>query len=86
MEAHAIGDTIRMDVLDSGPGVKPEYRDRIFEPYVTTKKGGARAPGTGMGLPIAVRYAERVGAQVGLDPDRPQTCFFVRFVAWRDIG
>jgi hypothetical protein len=39
-----------------------------------------------MGLPIARRYAEHVGALVGLDPEREQTCFFVWFVAWRDIG
>jgi signal transduction histidine kinase len=87
VEAYLEGGTIRLDVLDSGPGVAPGDRERIFDLYVTTKKGGPNKPlGTGMGLPIARRYAEHVGGQVGLDPAREQTCFFVRFVAWRDIG
>jgi hypothetical protein len=37
-----------------------------------------------MGLSIARRYAERIGAVVGLDPERHPTCFFVRLVAWGD--
>jgi signal transduction histidine kinase len=87
VEAHVEGGTIRLDILDSGPGVAPGDREHIFDLYVTTKKGGPNKPlGTGMGLPIAHRYAEHVGGQVGLDPARELTCFFVRFVAWRDIG
>jgi signal transduction histidine kinase len=87
VEAHSEGDTLRLNVLDNGPGIAPGDRDRVFDLYVTTKKGGDDKPlGTGMGLPIARRYAAHVGAQVGLDPGREQTCFFVRFVTWRDIG
>lgn len=41
--------------------------------------------GTGMGLPIARRYAQHIGGQVGLEPDQERTCFFVRFVAWREL-
>lgn len=37
-----------------------------------------------MGLSIARRYAERIGAVVGIDPERRPTCFFIRLVAWRD--
>jgi signal transduction histidine kinase len=87
VEARAEGETIRLDILDNGPGVAAGDRERIFDLYVTTKKGGDKKPlGTGMGLPIARRYAEHVGAQVGLDSEREGTCFFVRFVAWRDLG
>jgi signal transduction histidine kinase len=77
-------ETVRVDVLDSGPGVPPPDRERIFEPYVTNKKGGDQVLGTGLGLAIARRYAERVGGRVGLDPDGPETCFFVELLAWRD--
>jgi signal transduction histidine kinase len=81
------GATVRVDILDNGPGVAPGDRERIFDLYVTTKKGGDSKPlGTGMGLPIARRYAQHIGGQVGLDPDHEQTCFFVRLVAWRDLG
>ena len=38
---------VRLEVEDTGPGVPPEYRLRLFEPYFSTKKGG-----TGLGLSI----------------------------------
>ncbi|WP_437964586.1 HAMP domain-containing sensor histidine kinase [Sorangium sp. So ce260] len=80
------GDTVRLDVVDNGSGIRAEDRERIFEPYVTTKKGGDQPLGTGLGLAIARRYAAWIGAQVGLDPDREGTCFFARFVTWRDAS
>ncbi|WP_438014378.1 HAMP domain-containing sensor histidine kinase [Sorangium sp. So ce315] len=80
------GDTILLDIVDNGPGVRAEDRERIFEPYVTTKKGGDQPLGTGLGLAIARRYAARLGAYVGLDPEREGTCFFARFVTWRDAS
>ncbi|WP_437630581.1 sensor histidine kinase [Sorangium sp. So ce854] len=80
------GDTVRLDIVDNGPGIRAEDRERIFEPYVTTKKGGDQPLGTGLGLAIARRYAVRLGAYVGLDPEREGTCFFARFVTWRDAS
>lgn len=38
-----------LDVSDDGPGIAPEVRDRVFEPYVTT-----RQVGEGMGLGLAI--------------------------------
>jgi C4-dicarboxylate-specific signal transduction histidine kinase len=80
------GDTVRLDILDNGPGIHEEDRERIFEPYVTTKKGGDQPLGTGLGLAIARRYATRLGAFVGLDPEREGTCFFARLITWRDVS
>ncbi|HYO55411.1 sensor histidine kinase [Archangium sp.] len=85
VKAERVGDTVRIDILDNGPGIAAKDRERIFEPYVTTKKGGEGKPmGTGMGLAIARRYAQHMGGRVGLDPDRPETCFYVQLVAWKD--
>ncbi len=78
------GETVLVEVIDSGPGVRAADHERVFEPYVTAKKGGDQPLGTGMGLFIARRYADRIGAVVGLDPERRPTCFFVRLVAWGD--
>lgn len=41
------GDYIRLSVSDSGPGIVPEQRARIFDPFYTTKEV---SKGTGMGL------------------------------------
>ncbi len=46
-------ESIAVHVTDDGPGVPVEMRERLFEPFVTTKQGG-----TGLGLPIAHRAAE----------------------------
>lgn len=40
-------------VGDDGPGVPPDMRDKIFDPFVTTKEGG-----TGLGLAIAARVVD----------------------------
>lgn len=75
-------DIVRIEVLDSGPGVDPADRERIFEPRVTTKKGGPGRPlGTGMGLAIARKYAHAIGGRIEIDPAQPQTCFVLKLVA-----
>ena len=57
--AWLFGNVADADVLvvddDSGPGVDPEIRDRIFEPGVTTKSGG-----WGVGLALSRRIVEGV--------------------------
>ncbi|MGW8193591.1 MAG: ATP-binding protein [Desulforhopalus sp.] len=46
----AQGPYIKISVVDSGSGIPPEIKNRIFDPYFTTKEVGK---GTGMGLAIA---------------------------------
>ncbi|HKI03281.1 MAG TPA: ATP-binding protein [Thermoanaerobaculia bacterium] len=43
------GRNVLLDVTDDGPGIPPEIRPRVFEPYVTT-----RQVGEGMGLGLAI--------------------------------
>jgi two-component system, NtrC family, nitrogen regulation sensor histidine kinase NtrY len=44
-----VGRNVFLDVADDGPGISPEIRSRVFEPYVTT-----RQVGEGMGLGLAI--------------------------------
>jgi len=64
----AAGDTARITVDDNGKGVSPENRDKIFEPYVTTK-----TTGTGLGLAIAKKIAIEHGGELSIAPDAAPT-------------
>ena len=53
------GDTVRVTVTDTGPGMPPEVRDRIFEPYFSGRRGGS-----GLGLPTTRRIVEEHGGGI----------------------
>ncbi len=64
VRARREGQQVRVEVEDDGPGVDPSVRDRLFEPFVTTKEVGE---GTGLGLAVCRGLVESVGGQVYLD-------------------
>ena len=45
-----LGQTVEIRVRDNGTGIAPEYRDKLFQPFFTTKPTGE---GTGLGLSIS---------------------------------
>jgi two-component system sensor histidine kinase PilS (NtrC family) len=51
--------TVRLDVIDDGPGVPPDLRGQLFEPFFTTAAGG-----TGLGLYIAREVCEANNAKL----------------------
>jgi len=53
------GESVRIAVADTGPGVRPDLLPRIFDPYFSTHDSG-----TGLGLPIARRIAEEHGGAI----------------------
>ena len=55
------GDSIRLMIKDTGPGVEEETLARIFEPFYTTKEPGK---GTGMGLAVCYRVIEAAGGTI----------------------
>ncbi len=57
---------VRLAVTDEGPGIPPEWRDRIFEPYARRETSTAR--GSGIGLYAARRLAESMGARLWCEP------------------
>ncbi len=67
---------VRIDVLDSGPGVSPEVRSRLFEPFFTTKPGGK---GTGLGLAVSQSLVRAMGGTLEMrDAPGWGSCFSVR--------
>jgi signal transduction histidine kinase len=70
------GDVVAVDVEDDGPGIDPALRERLFEPFVTSKPAGR---GTGLGLPISRRIVQACGGSLGVRSEPGQgTCFTVR--------
>lgn len=59
-------------VEDDGPGVAPEIRPRMFEPFVSGK-----ARGTGLGLALVARTAEAHRGVLRYQPRQPRGSRFV---------
>ncbi|MEW6197622.1 MAG: ATP-binding protein [Planctomycetota bacterium] len=56
------GQTLRLSIADNGPGVPPDQRDKIFEPFHSTKGHG----GTGLGLTVARKIVQELGGRIEL--------------------
>jgi nitrogen-specific signal transduction histidine kinase len=63
---------LQIDVIDGGPGVTPEHRERLMETFFTTKSMGA---GIGIGLSVSRTIAEEHGGQLELRECDGHTCF-----------
>ena len=64
--------SIRLRVLDSGPGPSPAMVTRLFEPFATSKPDG-----TGLGLSVAQEIAEAHSAKLMWHREGDLTCFEV---------
>ncbi|MCU0636638.1 MAG: ATP-binding protein [Gemmatimonadaceae bacterium] len=61
---------VALRVTDDGPGIAVQVRDRLFDPFVTTRAGGS-----GLGLPLVHRAVEAHGGVVFVDSDGDGTRF-----------
>lgn len=65
LAAPAAGGMIELSVADDGPGLEPQVRERLFQPFVTTKPEGM-----GVGLSICQAIVEAHGGRIWAE-DRP---------------
>lgn len=64
LETRATGDTVTVRLTDNGPGVPVEQRERIFEPFYSTKGEGK---GTGLGLSIVRNIVTQHGGSIRVE-------------------
>ncbi len=57
------GTFVKLSICDSGPGIAPEIKNKIFDPYFTTKETGK---GTGMGLSLVHGIVKGYGGFISL--------------------
>ena len=62
--ARAPDDRVRLTVEDNGPGIAAAIRDRLFEPFATTKEPGK---GTGLGLAVCRGLVEAAGGTLSAE-------------------
>lgn len=66
--AEVDGRTVRIEVLDRGPGVPESERKRIFERFRQARTGTLPREGSGLGLTVSRALARRHGGEVGMRP------------------
>ena len=65
------GESLRMDIADTGPGLPPVVADHLFEAFVTTK-----ATGMGLGLSICQQIVTTHGGKMWASPNKPNGTVF----------
>ena len=56
-----MGQQVVLSVTDNGPGIDPEMRERLFEPFATGKEKGM-----GLGLVLCERIVERMDGDIDI--------------------
>jgi len=74
LESSATGDTAEIRVSDTGPGIPPDLREKIFRLYFTTKQKGS-----GIGLAMAFRIVQLHDGTIDFTSEPGKgTAFFIR--------
>jgi two-component system nitrogen regulation sensor histidine kinase GlnL len=65
---------LELQVIDDGPGIPPELRERVFYPLVSGREGG-----TGLGLTLAQAYVQQHGGSIECESVPGRTVFHIVF-------
>ena len=68
---------LRIEVMDTGPGIAPNIAQAMFEPFT---RGPGTSPGTGLGLSITRALAQQMGGDLHLDHRQPGESTGAHFV------
>jgi two-component system, cell cycle sensor histidine kinase and response regulator CckA len=63
---------ISLKVIDGGPGIPEEMRERIFQPFFSTKK---KQNATGLGLTVAAGFIQQLGGVLRFESEPGKTSF-----------
>jgi len=74
LSSHDLGEWIELEICDSGAGIPEALRLKVFEPFFTTRPGGARA---GMGLTLAQEVIRQHQGELTIDPLYQSGCRIV---------
>ncbi len=88
LSARLEGDDIVIRVRDTGIGIPPEYKERIFEPFWQVEQGATRGVGgTGLGLSVSRRLARLLRGDVSVESREGEgSVFTVRLPARFETG
>lgn len=74
------GDLLVVEVADTGPGIPPEHRQRVFDPFFTTREGGM-----GLGLTVVQQIVRTHGGDISINADtHGGACFRCTFPRTRE--
>ena len=76
------GDYVVVEVHDTGAGIPAAIRDRIFEPFFSTKQFGS---GTGLGLSMVFGFAKQSGGGIVVDSEEGKGACFRIYLPKADI-
>jgi len=67
---------VRINIIDTGIGIKPENQAAVFEPFYRIELKGEPVEGTGIGLSVVKKLVEAMDGRIGVKSEHSQGCTF----------
>ena len=67
VEAGAVPDRVDLRVIDHGPGIPADQRDRVFQPFQRLGDNPRNGTGVGLGLAVARGFVEAMGGELTVE-------------------